>query len=138
MPYLVRALAIWFLIMLVETLHGIARRLLLEPRIGDFQARQIAVFTGSILIMATAFLFVRSLKTTVTKELLLVGIVWVILTLVFEVLIGRYAMNLPWDGIFSDYDLFHGGLMPIGLLEMFLAPLIAAKIRFRLISVETR
>jgi hypothetical protein len=131
MSYLLRALIIWFLIILVETLHGITRRILLEPLIGDFNARQIAVFTGSVLIILVAFAFIRWLKDAVTIQLLLVGAMWVILTLTFEILLGRYVMDLTWDRIFSDYDLRNGGLLPIGLLVMFLAPLITARIRSR-------
>ena len=117
--------------MVIETLHGIARRFLLEPLVGDVRARQIAVFTGSVLILATAFSFIRCLKDALTIQLLLVGAMWVILTILFEVLIGRFALNLSWERILSDYDLRKGSLMPIGLLVMFLAPLVTAKMRGR-------
>lgn len=131
MSYLIRAFIIWLFIMLIETLHGIARRLLLEPLIGDVSARQIAVFTGSILVIAVAFAFIRWLKDAVTVQLLLVGAMWVVLTLAFEILLGRFVMDVTWERIFSDYDLRNGGLMPIGLIVMFLAPLVTAKIRSR-------
>jgi hypothetical protein len=38
-------------------------------------------------------------------------------------------MHLSWDRIFSDYRIADGGLMPIGLLVLALAPLLAEKIR---------
>jgi hypothetical protein len=52
---LLRGLAIWFVIVLAKSVHGIARRLLLEPLVGDLQARQISVFTGSAIILAMPF-----------------------------------------------------------------------------------
>lgn len=131
MPYIIRAIILWLLLMLVETLHGIARRILLEPIVGDLTARQIAVFTGSALIFGIVFVMIPWLREAVTRQLLLIGALWVFLTLVFEVAIGRFALDLTWDRILQDYDIGRGGLMPIGLLVMFLAPLITAVLRAR-------
>jgi hypothetical protein len=47
--------------------------------------------------------------------------------LVFEIAFGRYVAHAPWSRIASDYDLLHGGLLPIGMLVLTAAPLIAAK-----------
>ena len=48
---LVRAVGIWLTLMAVESLHGVMRRLLLEPRLGDLPARQVSVLTGAVLII---------------------------------------------------------------------------------------
>lgn len=123
-----RGIIVWLLIMGVETLHGTARRILLEPLLGDLVARQISVVTGSVLILAVTFIFIRWLKGTGKLDFLFVGTVWVGLTLAFEIAIGRLVMNVTWERIVSDYDLIHGGLMPLGLLVMLFAPLMTAKV----------
>lgn len=125
-----RTIVVWFVLMGAETVHGIFRRLLLEPAVGDFRARQISVFTGSLLILAIAYLFVPWLRARSTKPLLLIVVVWLALTVTFEVLLGR-LMHLSWQRILSDYNLPDGGFMPIGLLILLLAPLIAARLRGR-------
>jgi hypothetical protein len=61
--------------------------------------------------------------------LLLVGLLWLFLTVAFEVLFGRFVAGLSWERIASDYNLLSGGLMPLGLLVLFLSPMIAAKLR---------
>jgi hypothetical protein len=38
-------------------------------------------------------------------------------------------VHASWSRIASDYNLLRGGLLPIGLLVLTAAPLIAAKIR---------
>ena len=53
---------------------------------------------------------------------------WVILTLIFEVSLGR-LLHLSWERILSDYNLLKGGLMPIGLILTAFSPLAAAKVR---------
>lgn len=128
MVYL-RGLLIWAIIILAESIHGIARALLLEPHVGDFKARQIAVFTGSAIILAIAILFIRWLRAKMASELIQIGLLWLCLTVAFEVLLGRGIMKYSWDRVVSDYNLFEGGLLPIGLLVLTLSPLMAAKLR---------
>ncbi len=67
------------------------------------------------------------LRADNTKSLLLVGVVWLALTLGFELGIGLLFRS--WDDLLSDYDIVHGGLLPFGLVVLALAPWIAAKMR---------
>ncbi|MFN0109225.1 MAG: hypothetical protein ACKVZH_10270 [Blastocatellia bacterium] len=127
MVYL-RGLAIWLIIILAESLHGIARTLLLEPYVGDFRARQIAVFTGAAIILGIAVLFVQWLRAKRASELIQVGLLWLCLTVAFEVLLGRGILKYSWERMASDYNLFEGGLLPIGLLVLTLSPLLASKL----------
>lgn len=126
---LLRGLVVWFVIIGAEVLHGTVRTIWLEPLVGDFRARQISVFTGSAMILAIALLFIRWLRAAHVAQLLKVGLLWLSLTVGFEICLGRLVMQLSWERILSDYNLLRGGLMPIGLLILTLSPLIAAKMR---------
>ena len=129
-----RALAIWLLIIFAESLHGIARQLWLAPRVGDFRARQLAVFTGCLIIFTIAWLTIRWLgarrpgQRLGAKQLLGIGLLWAVLTVGFEIGLGR-LLGLSWERIGSDYDLAHGGLMGVGLLFLAAAPWLAARAR---------
>ncbi len=124
-----KAFAIWLLLMLSETIHGTMRIFLLVPLTGDFRARQISVFTGALLIFVMAALLIRWLKPASVRQCLLIGALWVLLTVGFEVGLGLYVFHMTPHRILEDYNLPAGGLMPIGLLLMFLTPLLAAKCR---------
>lgn len=126
---LARGLAVWFVLMGAEFAHGIVRALWLVPVVGGFQSRQIGVFTGTIINLAVAAPFIRWIRPTRVADALAVGIMWLILTLTFEIGFGRVVMHASWQRIGSDYDLVHGGLLPVGLLLLTLAPLITAKSR---------
>ena len=130
-PVFWRGFAVWLMIIFAEFLHGTARIMLLEPLIGDFRARQAAVFTGMLIILAISYFFVGWIRAAGSFQLLLVGLLWLVLTVAFEISLGR-LMNLSWERILSDYDLSNGGLMPIGLLFLALAPLIGAGLRKKL------
>ena len=124
-----RALALWCVIMLVETLHGIARARLLAPRVGDRRSRQIGVLTGSLLILGITVTLIPRVGATRVSELLLLGVIWALLTMGFEIVLGRLVFRMSWRRIGADFDLREGGWMLFGLLAMVLAPWIGAKIR---------
>jgi hypothetical protein len=133
---MLRGLVVWLVIIAVETVHGIARTLWVEPLVGALRARQIAVFTGSMLILTIASLFVRWLGATSRRELVHVGLSWLVLTLAFEIALGR-ALGASWDRIASDYDPRRGGLLLLGMVVLATAPLLARWIRSSMAPPES-
>ena len=124
-----RALVVWLLLIAVEFIHGIFRTIFLVPIVGDFRARQIGVFIGSALILLVAYLFVGWLRAPNTKSLVLVGLLWLVLTVVFEFGFGHFVFRRSWESLGEDYDVPSGGLLPIGLVVLMLSPWIAAWLR---------
>jgi len=122
-------IAVWLVIMAAETVHGIIRSVYLAPRIGDVRARQISVFVGSLLIVLVTFAFVRWLRGSTAIHFISVGAMWVVLTVGFEIALGRLVMELSWERIASDYNIGEGGLMIFGLLIMLATPLVIAGFR---------
>ncbi|MCU0231696.1 MAG: hypothetical protein MUC67_10010 [Acidobacteria bacterium] len=124
-----RSVSAWALIALVESIHGTLRVLWLQPRVGELRSRQIAFVTGSLLIVAVAALTVKWIGARSRRELLLVGLLWAGLMLLFELSLGRLAAGYSWDRIAADYDPRRGGLMAFGLLLVAAAPWLAARLR---------
>ncbi len=106
-----------------------ARATLLVPYLGEFRSNQIGVFTGSIIILVIALIFVRWIGATRPSQLLMVGAVWLSLTVAFEVLFGRFVVGLSWERLAADHNVLEGGLMPVGLLVLLLSPLVAGRVR---------
>jgi hypothetical protein len=124
-----RALVVWLVIIGVEFVHGVLRTLFLAPLTGDLRARQIGVFIGSCLIVSIAYLLVPWMCVENRRSLIQVGLLWVVLTLTFEFAFGHFVVGASWERLESDYDLTHGGLLPLGLVVLMFAPLIAACMR---------
>lgn len=127
--FLLRASLVWLVIIAVETVHGILRTLLLVPMMGDFPARQISVFTGSLLIFGVTLFFINWIAARTRLRLLIVGTIWVLLTILFEITLGRLVLDLSWDRITEDYNITHGGFLVFGLLFMAVSPLLATRFR---------
>ncbi|MBF2028307.1 MAG: hypothetical protein IGS48_16325 [Oscillatoriales cyanobacterium C42_A2020_001] len=124
-----RAFAIWLLFIVAESLNGTIRELWLVPALGDVRAHQVGFVSGSILILTIATLFIPWLHPSRILELLQVGLLWLVLTLGFEIGLGRLILGYSWNRIAADYNLSQGGLMAFGLLLLLVAPAIAAKLR---------
>ena len=123
---LLRGLLVWLVIIAAETVHGVLRGILLVPLVGDLPARQIGVPVGSLIVLAVAYLFIRWIDARTNRQLLGVGLLWVVLTVLFEIGLGRLALGLSWDRITEDYDVTRGGFLAVGLLFMAAAPRLAA------------
>ncbi|MEI6758346.1 MAG: hypothetical protein FDX18_09240 [Chlorobium sp.] len=123
-----RAVVVWLLIAVAESVHGTLRRLFLVPRIGELLSHQIGVVVGSAIIFTIAWLCIRWIGAGSYRQQLQVGALWVVLTLIFEFSLG-YFLGYSWNRVLSDYDLSKGGLMVFGVLFMLFAPELAARAR---------
>ncbi|MFN7355187.1 MAG: hypothetical protein ACK5UZ_07625, partial [Pseudanabaena sp.] len=92
-------------------------------------AHQISFAIGSLLIVTIATLFIGWLEASKFIQLLSIGLAWLLLTVLFEIALGRFVLAYSWEQIAADYNLLQGGLMPIGLALLVLSPFIATKIR---------
>lgn len=119
-PAILRALLVWLLIIAAESVSGALRRVLFHPQL-EFVVRQASVVVGALIIFGIAWVFSRWLRIPSGRAALGLGLFWVTLTVAFEVGLGR-ATGMSWARIGSDYDLIHGGMMPLGLLSMALTP----------------
>ena len=124
----VRALAVWLLIALVESVHGTLRELFLVPAVGAAVAQRVGFVVGSLLVIGVAWAMSRWLGAAGRAEQLGVGALWALLMLGFELALGL-ARGYGWPRIGAEFDPSQGGLMGFGLLLMLLAPMLGAWLR---------
>jgi len=127
---LFRAFLVWLLIAAVETVHGMLRSLLLVPALGELRARQIGVVSGSLIILVIACCSLGWIGARGSRQLLGVGLLWVVLMTGFEVLLGR-LLGLSLSRIASEFNPGQGGFLLVGMLVLAMSPFIAAAIRSR-------
>jgi hypothetical protein len=122
-----RAVVVWLVLIAGEIVHGVVRARYLVPRVGDLRARKIGVFIGSALILLIGHLATPWLRAPTPRSQALVGGLWLGLTLAFEVGFGRFVLRASWGRIAADYDPRRGGLLPVGLLVLALAPWLSSR-----------
>jgi hypothetical protein len=62
------------------------------------------------------------------KNALIVGFVWLFLTILFEFGFGHYIMGNPWGKLLRDYNLAEGRVWSLFLVWLIIAPYIFYKI----------
>jgi hypothetical protein len=111
----------WLILLVIMFANGAVRVGLLQPRLGEDVARRVASLVGVVLVVAFSYAYVRRTGSESPARLLAVGVVWLVLTLLFEFGFGR-ASGRSWAELFADYDLARGRLWPLVLAAALLAP----------------
>jgi hypothetical protein len=125
---LFRAVVVWFGILVLASLNGALRDLIVAPRIGDTIARAISTVTLCGLILLVTWYTIRWVGPQRPKQALGVGAFWLVLTLCFEFGAGRYA-GKPWSVILEDYNLLRGRIWVLVPIVTFMAPYWIGRIR---------
>jgi hypothetical protein len=107
-----RAFLTWLGLAVVMFANGTVRVLVWQPELGEHVARHVATGLGVLIVLAFAFLLVRRLDAPTHAELLGVGALWLVLTLVFEFGLG-YVTGASWEAMLADYDVLAGRLWPL-------------------------
>lgn len=98
-----------------ETLHGIARTVLLAPRVGKVLAIKLSVVTGTLLAFGLCYWFVPAIGAVGIGEHLFLGLGLAGFMAAFDIAIGRLVMHLKWDRIWQDFNPRSGNYLSIGL-----------------------
>ncbi len=123
----VQSFLFWFVLLIIAIINAIIREVtykpLLEPHIGVW-AHQISSLTAIMLFFIAIFLFLKNTKEDFTKkDVILAGILWIILTLIFETLMNFYR-KLTTQEILETYYFWRGETWIFVLLSLIVSPLI--------------
>jgi hypothetical protein len=131
MSLAVRAAATWLALLVVMFANGVLRVLVLQPRLGEDRARQLASFAGLVIVFVVAWIFVRAQAGVGSRALLGVGALWLLLTLSFEFGFGYFVSGLSWAELVADYNVVQWRLWPFVLLGTLVAPWLWGRLRQR-------
>ena len=125
------ALWFWFVLLLLAIINGIIRdsayKPLLEPLIGHW-AHQISAITGILLFFFAIYLFLKFTKSDYNKlDLLKIGILWLMMTVIFEFAFGYYVRNSSWSEMLGAYYFWKGELWIFVLISVVIIPQICFK-----------
>ena len=117
-----RAILIWVGLAVTMVFNGTVREFLYAPMIGTLGAQAISSVIGVAIVLGFAYLFVKRYPEFPHSGWVRVGLLWGMLTIVLEVLVGLYVTGLSWGQILANYNLFAGRLWPLVLLATFVGP----------------
>lgn len=119
------ALGVWFILLIIAILNAGFRTKVLEHRMTELRAHQAASLLYIAVLFAISYVYVLLLRLSATMlDFMIIGTLWVSLTIVFEFLFGHYVMNHPWERLFKDYDLRQGRLWALVVASILTAPIL--------------
>ncbi len=126
---LVRSLSLCIVLAGTETLHGIARNVLLAPRIGKVRATKVSIVSGSLLAFAVCYLLVPGIGLRTVAGHLYLGAGVALFMAGFDVAMGRLLLKRSWARAFSDFNPATGNYLIFGLALLIFFPLVVAMVR---------
>ncbi len=120
-------LAAWLAMVAGAVANGALREYVLAPQLGA-AALPMSGVTGSAIFTLITFVLLKRLGSTHTgRELLLVGLMWLALTVAFEFGFGHLAMGKSWGELLAAYDLRTGNLWSAVLVYITFLPLLVSR-----------
>ena len=121
---LLYSVGIWLLLLVLAIVNAGIREAFCKPKLGDNPGHAISSIIAIGYTLIITYFFVNHIKVSVTKiDLLLIGALWLTLTVVFEFGFGHYVIGHSWRYLLADYNILKGRLWSLVLLVTFVSPL---------------
>ncbi len=123
------AVGVWLVLTVLAILNGTLRNYTYSRVVSEQAAHVISSVVLIVLFLLVTYVFLASVKVAYGNlDLLLVGAIWLVLTVAFEFLFGHYVAGHPWSRLLADYNLLRGRVWALVLLAVFLGPLIMGRL----------
>jgi hypothetical protein len=119
------AFVVWLVFVVLAVVNGTVRNQFYAPIVGEYAAHVISTAILVGVIFAGTYIFLRILRIEYSQlDLLLIGVFWVALTVLFEFGFGHYVAGHSWEKLLADYNVLNGRLWSLVLVADLLAPLL--------------
>ena len=123
------ALGAWFILVIVAILNGACRNAFFSPGVGEYAGHIISTIILVCVILVVTYLFLSMIRIDYTvTDLLLVGTLWLVLTVLFDFIFGHYVAGNSWSTLLADYNILKGRVWVLVLIATFIAPLLTGLI----------
>ncbi|MGM0906427.1 MAG: hypothetical protein ACQEVQ_07845 [Pseudomonadota bacterium] len=125
---ILKSLIVWLGILALAIANGVLREAILIPKLGPVPGIIISGVLLSVLIVGVAYIALPWLGVKKFKQLIAIGLGWLLLTLIFEFSFG-IMQGKSLAVLLEAYTFKDGNIWPLVLLVTTLAPYMAAKLR---------
>lgn len=120
---------LWFPMVVIAILNGVIRQGFYLSFLDELSAHQLSVLSGIIFFSIYIWFITGKWQLNSYNQTILIGFMWLIMTILFEFVFGHYVMGHSWEKLFHDYNFFAGRLWVIVLLWITISPTIFYHIR---------
>ena len=121
--------ASWLGMAILAILNGVTRQKLYGQHMHELSAHQLSTLIGLILFSLYIWILTGVYRIESSNQALVIGGMWLIMTILFEFVFGHYVVGHPWGRLFHDYNLVKGRIWLLVLIWTAIAPYIFYRIR---------
>lgn len=124
--FYLKATLFWLVLLVLAIFNATIREFTykpwLEPVIGRW-AHQVSSLTVILFFAIAIYFFIRKFGQQVSqKTLVITGLLWVVLTVVFETWMSIYIRQIGWAEILQSYAFWRGELWILVLVALLILP----------------
>lgn len=119
---MLRYVLAWIPMLVIAVANGAFRQLTFAKVISEPHAHQLSTLIGSVCIGAFIWFVVRKWPPSSSRQALLIGLVWVILTVIFETFMGLVLQHRLIQDVLHEYNLLAGRFWLLFLVWLGVAP----------------
>jgi hypothetical protein len=97
--------------------------------LNELGSHQLSTLTLMIWMSLYSWFIYSMLKINQIYEAWMVGIAWLILTILFEFLAGHYIFKNPWKKLMHDYNIIRGRLWGVFIVFITVLPYLIFSIK---------
>jgi len=108
--------------LLVSIVNGAVRDFTYGQHMDELTAHQLSTVSGILLLSIIIWGYVRLYRPSSGQEAVLIGLLWMGLTVAFEFLFFHYVGGHSWSELFANYNIFKGRVWVVILAWVAIAP----------------
>ena len=112
----------WIVMLLVSVANGALRQFTFGKYLDETSAHQVSTVIGIFLLGIVIRVYVRRYPPDSGRQALLIGLLWMALTVAFEFLFFHYVGGRSWSELLANYNLFEGRVWVAVLAWVAIAP----------------
>jgi len=118
LPYVL----MWFAMLVVAVGNGVLREKTFAKSMPELRAHQLSTVIGTLAMGVLIWFIIRRWPPASGREALVIGLLWLGLTVGFEFFLGLVLRKRPWAEVIGAYDLRRGRVWVLFLLWITVAP----------------
>jgi hypothetical protein len=127
---MIRYFGAWLGMIVIAVMNGSLRQFVFLKQMSEPRAHQLSTVTLILVFAFYIWLVDRLWPFPSPRTAIVVGVIWLILTIAFEFGLGR-ATGKPWSVLLADYNLLAGRLWALVPLGVAIAPWLMWRLRTR-------
>jgi hypothetical protein len=126
---MIRYILAWIPMLLIAVANGALRQLTFAKVLPEPQAHLLSTLLGSAFIGMFIWFVVRAWPPSSGRQALLIGLIWLLFTIVFESFMGLVLQGRTLMQVLHEYNLLAGRVWVLFLVWLAIAPWIFFRLR---------